>query len=311
MSPSKESQALAEHFKQLVPRFPADGDPFMQRVLYEKVRDVGSEAPGVTIEDITIFANGLNVPCKWFKPEGTSSAKHVILFMHGGGFSFGSPDGHRKLTAHLAHTTHCPAISPDYRLSPEHPYPAALDDCLTTYQHLLTLGYDPTKIILAGDSCGGGLSASLPLAAIQRGLPVPGLSIALSPAYDWSTQTGGTMDSNKDHDLINTAPFVKLLSDRYVQGSGVNATEPLVSPLLASDEDLRRMPPTWISVAGHDMLRDHGERMAKRLRGLEVEVVLEVQEGQQHVMEFMVGRAPEATGSIGRIGEWARGKVGG
>lgn len=164
--------------------------------------------------------------------------------------------------------------------------------------------------MVAGDSCGGGLSASVPLAALQRGLPVPGASIALSPWYDLSTQTGGTMESNSENDLINTAPFVKMLSDRYVDGSGYSKSDPLVSPLLASDEDTRRLPPTWISVGGYDMLRDHGERMGEKLSRAGVEVVVKVQEGQQHVMEFMVGNAPEATASVESIANWVKGKVG-
>jgi len=197
-----------------------------------------------------------------------------------------------------------------YRLSPEHKFPAALDDCVAAYQYLLSAGYQPSKIVVAGDSCGGGLSASVPLATIKRGLPIPGASISLSPWYDLTTQEGGTMESNKEHDLINTAPFVKMLSDRYVEGSGAEKSDPLVSPLFASDEDTKQLPPTWISVAGYDMLRDHGERMADKLRGAGVEVVIEVQEQQQHVMEFMAGNAPEANGSIERIAEWVRKKVG-
>ena len=197
-----------------------------------------------------------------------------------------------------------------YRLSPENKFPAALDDCIAAYQHLLSTGYPAHKIVVAGDSCGGGLSASVPLATMKRDLPIPGASVALSPWYDLTTQEGGTMDSNKEHDLINTAPFVKMLADRYVEGSGAEKSDPLVSPLFASNEDTRRMPPTWLSIAGCDMLRDHGERMAEKLKGAGVEVVVEVHEGQQHVMEFMAGNAPESKGSIERIAEWVRRKTG-
>ena len=86
MSPSKESQALGEHFEKLISNFPQDGNHILERALYEQVREVATEAPGVTIEDVIIPGDGVNVPCKWFKPEGSSSAKHTILFMHGGGF---------------------------------------------------------------------------------------------------------------------------------------------------------------------------------------------------------------------------------
>ena len=118
------------------------------------------------------------------------------------------------------------------------------------------------------------------------------------------------MESNKDNDLINTAPFIAILVDRYIGGTGTSSKDPLVSPLFASDEDTKKLPPTWISIAGHDMLRDHGERMAEKLKKAGVEVVAVVHEQQQHVMEFMAGRAPEADDSIARIGEWVRKKVG-
>lgn len=118
------------------------------------------------------------------------------------------------------------------------------------------------------------------------------------------------MESNKEHDLINTAPFVKMLSDRYVEGSGASKTDPLISPLFAPDEETKKLPPTWISVGGYDMLRDHGERMAEKLKMAGIEVVIEVHEQQQHVMEFMVGNAPEATRSIEMIARWVIGKVG-
>ena len=118
------------------------------------------------------------------------------------------------------------------------------------------------------------------------------------------------MDSNKDVDFINTAPFVKMLSDRYVEGSGYDKADPLISPLFASEEDLRKLPPTWLSIAGCDMLRDHGERMGEKLKAQGVEVVVEVHEGQQHVMEFLAGAAPEADGSFERIAEWLRRKIG-
>lgn len=225
--------------------------------------------------------------------------------------SFGSPNGHRKLTAHLAKSCDCPALSVDYRLTPEHSYPAALDDCMAGYQYLLDLGFKADKIVVAGDSCGGALSAALPLACIKQGLPVPGASISLSPSYDLTTQDGGSMDSNEQNDVLNTKPFIKELGRLYIGDSGASLDDPLVSPLFAKDEDVAKLPPHWISIAGFDMLRDHGERMGDRLKRNGVEVIAEVHEGQQHVFEFMAGRAPEADRSIKDIGEWVRQKVAG
>lgn len=198
-------------------------------------------------------------------------------------------------------------LSVDYRLAPEHKYPAALDDCLAAYEHLLKKDkYTPANIVIAGDSVGGGLSAILPLAIIKNKLPSPVGSIALSPAYDQTTWTGGTLESNKDKDFLSSVPFMQKLIKNYVEGTDVSYEDPMISPLQASDEDLAKLPPTWISVAGDDMLRDQGEKFAARLEKVGVPVVLEVHEGQQHVMEFMAGRAPEAIESFKKIGSWVR-----
>lgn len=194
-------------------------------------------------------------------------------------------------------------------MAPKHKYPAALDDCLAIYQYLLTQGYPSQKIVVAGDSVGGGLATGVPLACVKRDLPLPGLSISLSPCYDWSTQSGGTFDSNEATDVLNTKPFCKKLADRYVDGSGADYKDPLISPLYAKPEDLKRCPPHWISVAGDDMLRDHGERMAKMLETAGVDAKLEVHDGQQHVMEFAAGSSPEATESVQRIGAWVQDKI--
>lgn len=225
---------------------------------------------------------------------------------------FGSPNGHRKLTAHLAAQCGAPSLSVDYRLAPENKYPASLDDCVAAYKYLLDSGYPANKIIVAGDSCGGGLSTSVPLAAIRDGLPVPAASVSLSPWYDLTSQEGGTFDTNKNNDALGTAEFVAKLAKWYVDGNNVGAktSDPVISPLKASDKDLAKVSPHWISCGGHDILRDHGERMAERLKGLGVETTLEVHAGQQHVMEFMAGHAPEAIKSLKDIGVWAKSKVG-
>ena len=177
---------------------------------------------------------------------------------------------------------------------------------MAVYQYLIDHSYPANKVVVAGDSVGGGLATCVPLACIKRGLPVPGLSISLSPCYDHSTQSGGTFDSNEANDVLNTKSFCKKLADRYVDGSGADYKDPLISPLYAQPDDLKRCPPHWISVAGHDQLRDHGERMAKNLESAGVEAKLEVHDGQQHVMEFAVGKSPEATESVRKIGVWVQ-----
>lgn len=300
MAPSKESGALAELFIQLGAAMSPD-DPLISRCVYDQVSRAGAECPGVTYED-TLLPNKL--PCKWVRPEKASN-KHVILYMHGGGYTFGSPNGHRKLAAHLARACNAPSLMVDYRMAPEHVYPAALDDCVAAYQWLLEHGFEAKNIVVAGDSCGGGLSATVPLAAIKRGLPTPGAAVSLSPWYDF-TFNSPSMTENEQNDVLGTMPFMQMLARRYAGDASYE--DPLISAMFA--ENLHEIPPTWISCAGHDMLRDDGRRFAEKAKRAGADVVVEVHEGQQHVFEFMVGKAPEADQSITKIGEWVRGKIG-
>jgi epsilon-lactone hydrolase len=300
MAPSQESGALRELFLQLGKAFPKDGEPYLSRCVYDQVHTAASEASGVSYETTT--AGGR--PCLWIRPEGASK-DHVILYMHGGGFSFGSTNSHRKLAAHLAKHCNCISLSVDYRLTPEHAFPVPLDDCVAAYKWLLDQGYEAKNIVVAGDSCGGCLSAAVPLAAKERGLPLPGAAVSLSPSYD-ATSGGDSFETNKDNDVLNTKEFCDFNSDRYVVG-GTSKKHPLVSPIFA---DLAGLPPTWISVAGYDMLRDQGTAFAEKAKKAGVEIVVEIHEGQQHVMEFMAGKAPEADESLKRIGEWVRKKIG-
>jgi acetyl esterase/lipase len=197
------------------------------------------------------------------------------------------------------------ALSVDYRMSPEHPFPAAVDDCLAAYKHLLDLGFPSSRIVTAGDSCGGGLSTIIPLATIQNHLPVPAAAISISPWYD-ATLSGKSMTTNSAKDVLNTTEFVNKLADRYTSGKQALRKEPLISPLFAAAADLRRLPPHWISCGGDDMLLDDGTRFAEVLQAEGVDVRLVVHQGQQHVMEFMAGRAPEADQSLHDIGEWVQ-----
>lgn len=300
MAPSIESQALKELFKKLTAAFPKDGDPFLTRCVYDQVHTAAAEAPGVSYENID--AGG--IPALWITPED-ASRDHVILYMHGGAFQFGSSNGHRKLASHLAKACNCVSVSADYRLTPEHPFPAGLNDCMTVYKWLLDKGYKAGNVVVAGDSCGGGLSASVPLKAIEQGLPIPGAAVSMSPWYDMN---GGydSYTTNAENDMISAAEGMEVNADKYLAGN-TTRDDPLVSPIRA---DLSGLPPTWISCPGHDILVDQGRLFAEKARNAGVEVVLEIHEGQQHVMEFMAGRAPEADESLKRIGEWVRKKIG-
>ncbi|KAK3661603.1 hypothetical protein LTR56_000091 [Elasticomyces elasticus] len=284
MAPSKESELLANTWRTITANNPTTPDnPTLERLVYDHISTASSEPTGVTYEDISIDSNHCG-PAKWVKPT-KASPSHVLLFCHGGGYSFGSLDSHRKMCGHFAKACNSLALMIDYRLTPEHPAPAAVDDCVSGYRWLLDQGFEAKKIVIIGDSCGGGLATTVPLKAIRDGLPSPGAAVALSPWTDVQCETSPSLTSEPMHDVLGAKVY-------------------------ASDEELKTLPPHWISIAGYDMLRDDGTRMAERLQKAGVETVVKTAEGMQHVFEFMAGRAPEADASIKAIGEWVRKQIG-
>lgn len=299
--PSPESDTLRQLFIEFASAFDAaKGRPDLNRAIYDGVHKVASEPTGVTYEDT--LCN--NVPCKWIRPAD-ASPKHIMLFMHGGAFTFGSTNGHRKLSAHLAKAARCTGLSVEYRLAPEFPYPAGLDDCVAVYRWLLQNGFLASNICVAGDSCGGSLATVVPLALIKQGVEIPAASVALSPSYD-HTLEGQTMVTNAENDVLQTKAGIAELTQVYTQGRH-DIRDPFISPTFA--KNLGDLPPTWISCAGYDMLCDQGEGLAEKAKAAGAEVVLEVHPGMQHVFEFMAGRAPEADESIRKIGEWIQQKL--
>lgn len=309
MAPSKNSAALKELFTTISSNFPlSDQDNvWLERALYDQVSTASTEPKSV------IYSNTQSVgevPLLIATPSNASATNGAILFLHGGGFSFGSPGGsHRKLAGHLANACGIQVVSVDYRLTPEHPHPAALDDCIRGYKYLLgALNLCPHQIVICGDSCGGGLASAVPIALSRQGFNKPAATVALSPWYD-HTNSGITRKTNADKDAMTSLPFSNKLAARY-NADKTPIDDPLISPLFASKDEIKEaMPPHWISVAGDDTLRCDGEEMAKKLQEAGVEARLEVGEGMQHVFEFMAGKAPEADESLENIGRWVREKL--
>lgn len=308
MAPSKESEYLVKTFKQIVEKGPPDNDPFKQRANYDTLQQAATEPPEITYEDVDLPGPSRG-PARWVRPLNASK-KHVIVFMHGGGYSFGSLDSHRKVCAHFARACNAWALMVDYRMTPEHPYPAAINDCVAAYKWLLDQGFEAKHIVTMGDSCGGGLATAVPLKAISEDLPAPGAAVALSPWYDAVGQDSESIRTNAKNDVLSTPETLALLRERYVTAAGADPRDPFISPIYASDTELSKMPPHWISCAGHDALLNDGTRMAEKLDKAGVETVLKVHESMQHVFEFMAGRAPESTQSVKEIGEWVRKKIG-
>ncbi|MFF4471909.1 alpha/beta hydrolase [Streptomyces sp. NPDC001599] len=232
-------------------------------------------------------------PALELEPD-TAADRGRLLYLHGGGYVIGSPDTHAGLVGELALRAGLRATSVDYRLAPEHPFPAAVDDGLAAYRELLATGSDPRDIVVAGDSAGGGLSIATLLAARAAGLPQPAAAVLFSPWVDL-TLSGGSIRSKEDADPIFTEADVRAYADLYV-GAGDRAF-PLASPVFG---DLSGLPPLLVQAGANEVLLDDAVRLAGRAGADDVEVTLEVGPGLPHVYQFHHGRLEEADAALDR-----------
>ena len=213
-------------------------------------------------------------PAEWV--TATSSPNKCILYLHGGGFAFGSPKGYRHLAAELARASNARVLLLDYRLLPEHIYPAALDDALAAYEHLLDQ-FRAEQIAVVGDSAGGNLTVSMLLRAKHKGLKMPGCAVCISPFLD-PTANGGSATSKAAVDLTIKREGVLLTSTMYFGGTDQSNWPP---PLL--EADLSGFPPVLIHVGSDEVLLDDSTRLATRAAHCEVRTTLEVWPGMPHV----------------------------
>ncbi|EIT68888.1 MULTISPECIES: alpha/beta hydrolase [Hydrocarboniphaga] len=223
-----------------------------------------------------------------------SSGLH-LLYLHGGGYAVGAASLYRSLASRLALLTGATVTMPDYRLAPEHPFPAGLDDALAAYRALLDSGIEAGRIFIGGDSAGGGLSLACALAAREAGVPQPGGVICLSPWTDL-TISGGSIRTNRGTELV-LAPDS---TERYVNAylGQRDARSPLASPLFA---DLRGLAPMLIQVSGHEILLDDSTRLATAAQSAGVPVELQVWDGVWHVWQAMPKLLPEADAALAAI----------
>jgi acetyl esterase/lipase len=212
---------------------------------------------------------------------------HVILYLHGGGYVSGSPRTHRALMGHLSRHTRARILALDYRLAPEHVFPSALEDAWAAYWWLLQQDIPPARIVVAGDSAGGGLTLALLLALREAGAPLPAGAICFSPWADLAL-TGASLHKNSATDYIN-AQVLRATAEMYLGGH--DPRDPLASPLYA---DLHGLPPLLVQVGSAELLYDDGRRLAQRARRAGVDVHFEAYTGMVHVWQFMYLLEPKA-----------------
>lgn len=239
---------------------------------------------------------------EWQTPAPVD-ARRVVLYLHGGGYVSGSPATHLAVTARMAQEAGARLFALDYRLAPEHPFPAALEDAWAAYWWLLTEQHvAPAQIVVAGDSAGGGLTLALLLALRDAGMPLPAGAVGLSPWLDL-TLSGATLIANAGADYLNR-DILRASAQMYSQGHALD--DPLLSPLFA---DLRGLPPLLIQAGGAEMLLDDSRRFAARAQAAGVEVELTIFPHMVHVWHFTWRLEAQARRALGQIGEFVRTQV--
>ena len=237
-----------------------------------------------------------NMACAWTRLRAPHGRRHAILYCHGGGYTSGNLGYARVLASKLAHVTGYDVLSFEYRLAPEHPYPAAVEDALQAWDHLMLLGYGAQDIILAGDSAGGNLALVLCLRLRGAGRRLPGGLVLFSPWTDM-TMSGPSYGERAAIDPMLTANYIDAVRRAYAPGE--DFSHPELSPLFG---DLSGFPRTLVQVGDHEILFSDAQRLAEALRRQNVPARLEVSEGMWHVFQmFPSKKAAAALQSVARF----------
>jgi acetyl esterase/lipase len=226
----------------------------------------------------------------------------VLLYLHGGGYVWGSCASYRAVAATFSRLTRARVLVPDYRLAPEHPFPAALEDCIATYQWLLTSGIQPEHLVLMGDSGGGGLALATLVSLRQAGLLQPAGAVLISPWLDL-TLSAASYTTKAETDFMDSRDLFLELRQYYLGEQ--DPRSPLASPLLA---DLQGLPPTLVYAGSDEVLLDDSIRLAERLRHVEVPVELQIGEGLWHTWPITATTRPfpEGTQALENIGAFVQ-----
>jgi monoterpene epsilon-lactone hydrolase len=271
-------QTLRAAFSELMARVPVAPD----------VQQNPVEIGGVAGVEVTIQGN---------------DAENVILYFHGGVYVIGSAAFSVPLVGDLVRRTGTRAITLEYRLAPEHPYPAAVEDARAAYEGLLAQGIAPGQIVLAGESAGGGLAVATLLALREAGVPLPSCGYLMSPYADL-TLSGATLAEKREIDPLLTPDGLRARVPDYV--GGADASDPYISPIFG---DLRELPPLLIQVGSHEILLSDALRLAARAAISDVSVTLDVTPGVPHVFQAYAGLLDEAGAALDRASDFLKAQL--
>jgi monoterpene epsilon-lactone hydrolase len=254
-------------------------------------------------EDMTLApVDAGGVPAEWSTAEVTDSGR-VVVYFHGGAYVMGSIATHRGLVAHIARRTGARVLSVDYRLAPEHPFPAAVDDAVAAYRFVLESGVPAAKIAIAGDSAGGGLTAACLVALRDAGETMPGAAVCISPWLDLSQSFASWESKAKDDPLLEHEQ-IQICAEAYLDGADPKA--PTASPVFA---DLRGLSPLLVQVGGAEVLVDESVEFAKRAKAAGVDATIDVAEDMIHVWHAFADLLPEGRDALDELAAFLDAKL--
>ncbi|RMG96265.1 MAG: alpha/beta hydrolase [Chloroflexi bacterium] len=291
--PSPEYEAIVQFLK--ANPTPSGVPLAQQRAAMEMLAAQTPLPPNVYSEQITADSvSGLLLAAEGARDD------RLLLYFHGGGYVIGSSTTHQDLAWRLSAATQARVFSLDYRLAPEHPFPAAVEDALAAYRWLLTQGFTADRLALAGDSAGGGLVMAVLVALRDAGEPLPATAVCLSPWVDLAL-TGKSLTTNAAADPVITRERLAEYAQLYL--GETDPQIPLASPLYA---DLNGLPPLLIQAGSAEILLDDASRLAARAEAAGVAVTLDIWEEMIHVWQAFAAVVPESQEAIARIGEFVR-----
>ncbi len=260
---------------------------------------LGEVSKNITVEKI----NMEGIQAEWLIPFSSSArSEKVIIYLHGGGYVTGSIEDYRMMCGLLANATGTKVLIPEYRLAPEHPFPAALDDALKVYQWLLDQGYSSANMIIAGDSAGGGLGVATVLALKEKSGSLPAAVVCLSPWADLAL-TGQSHTTKAKAEAMLRKDVLHEWALCYTDES--NLTNPLVSPVHG---DFHGFPPLLIQVGSEEILLDDSNLLAEKAKSAGVDVTLKIWDGMWHVWQALGDLIPENKKTFEEIGEFVQGQ---
>jgi epsilon-lactone hydrolase len=271
-----------------------------RRAQYDRAERVFPVPPEIGVKSVAIKPErGPEIAAEWLEPP-VARPGAALLYLHGGGYVIGSPRSHRHLAAALGGAAGAATLLPDYRLAPEHPFPAAVEDAVAAYRWLLARGVPPAGIVVAGDSAGGGLTVATLLALRDGGLPLPGAAVCISPWVDL-TCSGASYATKAAGDPIVTQTGVGEMARAYL--GAADPRTPLASPAFA---DLAGLPPLLVQVGSEEVLLDDAVTLAERAKAAGVGATLEIWPDMIHVWHWFFPMLDEGRKAIGVIGDFVR-----